>query len=435
MKFIFKALFMVLILNLLIFSMSVHIIHAAIYVSQEHGNNQNPGTKESPVKEIDRAISLAKAGQEIFIAGGIYTGTFGVGFMESDKPLKLFGSYDEEFANRCIVNTPTLFQPDNASGGKARKAFLRFTREIDGTIICGIVFDMGYRNAYHATEGIIEGLDTGRMLRSTERPATGNSTVEEPIIQVVSAAQGGDIVIQNCVFINGASFAIQGGLREGNFKVLNNVFISNRMAAIEIYGTCGSTAGPGTMANCGNVEIANNTILFTWSRLTDMKDMGYGIRIMTRCEYNIHNNIIGGSVLTAVDNTRFTPDDRIKLDNNIFFANKVADLEYSPGSNIKLNLTADQFGDLQFASAKGNRQEIPSGLPVNTAYLEGFLSASYTEQADFDPNSPANLWREAVGLNKQGSLTSSTTMFMNRYPWEDAVKLFGAIQGTGAQTF
>jgi hypothetical protein len=423
------------IILIVILASSMLVCDAAIYVSQTNGSNQNPGTKDSPVKEIDRAINLVEAGGEIFIAGGTYAGTFGVGYMESDKPLKMYGSYDETFTTRNIVDTPTVFQPDNEAGGKARKAFLKFTRAIDGTVVDGIVFDMGFRNAYHSTEGIIDGLETGRMLRSSERPTSGNSTAEEPIIQVVSAAQGGDLTIQNCVFVNGASFAVQGGLREGTFRVHNNVFVSNRMAAIEIYGTCGSKGGPGTMANCGTVDIANNTILFTWSRLADMKDMGYGVRVMTRCEYNIHNNIIGGSVLAGVDNTRFTPDDRIKMDNNIFFVNKQADLEYSPASNVKLNLTANQFGDLPFASARGNRRNIPDGLPVNKDYLEGFLSASYTEDVDFDPDSPANQLRAAVGMNKQGTIKSSVTMFMNRYPWRDAILLFGAVEGIGAQSF
>jgi hypothetical protein len=410
-------------------------LQAALYVSQTGGSNQNPGTKDSPVKEIDKAITLAQPGDDIYIAGGIYTGTFGVGYMETDKPLKLYGSYDETFTTRSIVDTPTVFQPDNAAGGKARKAFLKFTKAIDGTVIDGIVFDMGYRNAYSAAEGIIQGLETGRMLRSTERPSTGNSTAEEPIIQVVSAAQEGDITIQNCVFVNGASFGLQGGLRSGTFRVLNNVFVGNRMAAIELYGTCASKGGPGTMPDCGTVEIAYNTILFSWSRLKDMKDMGYGIRIMTKCTYNIHHNVIGGSVLAGIDNTRFTPDDRITIDDNIFFVNKQGDIEYSPASNVKLNLTVDQFGDLPFASVKNNRLEIPSKLPINQDYLEGFLSASYSEDVDFDPNSPANLWREAMGMNKQGKISSEVSMFMNRYPWRDTLRLFGAMDGCGAQAF
>jgi hypothetical protein len=406
---------------------------ASLHVSKSAGNNRNPGTKESPVKEIDRAIQLAQAGDEILIAGGIYSGTFGIGYIESDKPLKLIGSWDETFSNRDIQKTPTYFQPDNASGAKSRKAMLKFTKDVDGTLIDGIVFDMGLRNAYSSKEGIVEGLETGRLLRSTERPTTGNSTVEEPIIQIASAAKGGDVTIQNCVFVNGSSYAIQAGHRSGTIRILNNVFVANRMAAVEVFGTCASTGGPGTMSRCGTVEVAYNTILFTWSRLKDFMDMGYGVRIMTKCEYNIHHNIIGGSVMAAIDNSRFNPDEWIKVEHNIFFANKKADLQYSPASNTRLDLFADQFGDLMFAGIEGNHAEVPKGLAVNEKYLEAFLGARYSEQVDYDPNSPANQWREAMGLNKQGTIQSQVSMFMNRYPHQDAIRLVGAVSGWGAQ--
>ncbi len=404
-----------------------------IYVSKAKGSNKNAGTKESPVQEIDKAIALAKAGDEIRIAGGVYSGTFGIGYLETAKPLKIYGSFDEGFATRNIVKTPTLFQPDNASGGKARKAFLKFTKNVDGTVVDGLVFDMGFRNSYSPAEGKVPGVPTGRMLRATERPASGNSTAEEPIIQFVSACTGGDVTITNCVFANGASFGLQAGHRKGTLRVINNVFVGNRMAAIEIFGTCASTGGPGTMSLCGDVEIANNTILFTWSRLKDFKDMGYGIRIMTKCRYNIHDNIIGGSVLAGIDHSRFNKSEWVTIDNNTFFVNKQADLEYSPASNTKLNLQVSQFGDLEVASAKGNKGGIPKGLSVDKAYLEGFLSARYSEKIDFDPNSPANVWREVMGLNKQGKISSQVTMFMNRYPVNEALKLFGAVAGSGAQ--
>lgn len=408
---------------------------AAVYVSQALGSNQNPGTKEQPVKEIDRAVAIAAAGDTIFIAGGVYTGTFGIGYIESDKPLKLLGSHNETFTARSILETPTVFQPDNDAGGKARKAFLKLTKAIDGTLIDGIVFDMGYRNAYSSKDGLVDGLETGRFLRSTERPANGNSTVEEPIIQIVSAAQGGDLTIQNCVFVNGSSFAIQAGLREGTFRILNNVFVGNRMAAIEVYGTCAARGGPGTTPDCGTVEIAHNTILFSWSRQKDLLDMGYGIRVMTKCQYRIQHNVIGGSVLAGIDHSRFNPDDRLVIEDNIFFVNKQGDLEYSPASNTKLNIPVEQFGDLTFASVKGNRREIPTALPINTAYLQAFLDVRYTEQIDFNPDSPANQWREAMGLNKQGKIASAVTMFMNRYPWRDTLGLFGAMKGYGTQEF
>ena len=197
------------------------------------------------------------------------------------------------------------------------------------------------------------------------------------------------------------------------------------MAAIEIWGTSASTVP--------NADISNNTLLFTWSRLKDFMDMGYGVRIMTKMKYNIHHNIIGASVLTGVDHSRFNNDEWVNLDNNIFFLNKQSDMQYSPESNTKLNLSADEFEDLELASVSGNRNEIPQSLPVDKAYLEGFLSARYTEEADYNPDSPANQIREMLGLNKKGKLTTSVSMFGNRYPWKKALELFGAVEGIGVQ--
>lgn len=405
----------------------------AIYVSKTNGDNKNDGSKNSPVKEIDKAIQLVSPGGEIHIAEGIYSGTFDIGYLESNKPIKVYGSYNSDFTGRDIVKTPTVFQPDNASGGKSRKAFLKFTKDIDGTIIDGILFDMGMRNAYAPKEGIVNGVEGGRFLMPTEVPSSGNSSVTEPIIQFMSSCNGGDVTIQNCVFVNGANFGIQAGVRSGTFKVINNVFIANRMAAIEIYGTCPSTGGPNTLSLCGKVEIAYNTILFTWSRLKDFLDMGYGIRIMTKCEYDIHHNIIGGNILAGVDHSRFNKNEWVKVDNNIFFANKQADLFYTPVSNTKLNLMVSQFGDIEFASVTGNLTEIPKNVSINKAYLEGFLAARYSEQVDYDANSPSNQWREAMGMNKQGKIQSKVTMFMNRYPWKESLLLFNAVSGYGTQ--
>ena len=41
--------------------------------------------------------------------------------------------------------------------------------------------------------------------------------------------------------------------------------------------------------------------------------------------------------------------------------------------------------------------------------------------------------REMYGLPKQGKLTTQVSMFANRYPADDALKLFGAKADVGAQ--
>ena len=106
------------------------------------------------------------------------------------------------------------------------------------------------------------------------------------------------------------------------------------MAAIEIFGTGGKKGPKGPIEKSGDVEIAGNTILFTWSRLKDFADMGYGIRIMTMLSYNIHDNLIGCNILTGIDHTRGNLNEWVKIDNNIIFMNKQAPLLYvEPGKS------------------------------------------------------------------------------------------------------
>ncbi len=394
-----------------------------LYVSKANGKNSNPGTKEQPLKNIDKAVKVAQTGDTINVAGGIYSGTFDIGYIDCNKAVKLMGSFSPDFSARDIKKYPTVFQPDNKSGARSRKPLLRFSGDLNGVVVDGFVFDMGMRNAYHNKDGKPAGLETG-MLQLPPKKLTGQAaTVTEACLSIPSSAKGGDVLIQNNVFVNSAKFGIQAGLRKGTLKILNNVFIANRMAALEIYGTCRSTGGPKTLSLCGEVEIGYNTILFSWSRTKELLDMGYGIRIMTKLKYNIHHNVIGGNVLAGVDHSRFNKDEWVRLEHNIFFANKMADLEYSPASNTKLNLRVEQFGDLEFAGCTGNKDVIPKSLVIDKAYLEGFLNSRYTEQADFSPDSPANQFREIMGMNKQGKLTSRVTMYGNRYPWKAALDL------------
>jgi hypothetical protein len=56
----------------------------------------------------------------------------------------------------------------------------------------------------------------------------------------------------------------------------------------------------------------------------------------------------------------------------------------------------------------------------------------YSEKATLDADK-LNALRQAVGLPQQGTIVSKVDMFGNRYPLEDALKLFGAIDGKGAQ--
>ena len=56
----------------------------------------------------------------------------------------------------------------------------------------------------------------------------------------------------------------------------------------------------------------------------------------------------------------------------------------------------------------------------------------YSESTKLDAGK-CNALRSVLGLPLQGTITTKVDMFGNRYPLDDALKLFGAMPGKGAQ--
>jgi hypothetical protein len=102
-----------------------------------------------------------------------------------------------------------------------------------------------------------------------------------------------------------------------------------------------------------------------------------------------------------------------------------------------MRVRAENFDDVeQLNAVDGNKTVSDPAIfkgVMNEPYLAGFLAASYREKTDFDPNSPANTFRQAMGMNMVGTMQSTATMYANRYPWQEALKFFGAMNGVGAQ--
>jgi hypothetical protein len=65
--------------------------------------------------------------------------------------------------------------------------------------------------------------------------------------------------------------------------------------------------------------------------------------------------------------------------------------------------------------------------------LKGFASLKVVRSSNFDANSAANQYRQAHGLNMQGTETIRVSMYGNRYNFDKAMKFFGAKSGYGAQ--
>ena len=147
--------------------------------------------------------------------------------------------------------------------------------------------------------------------------------------------------------------------------------------------------------------------------------------------------------MAGFDNTKGdAKQKKVKLDNNIFFLNKKADVAITISPSIKfMKVEDDGFDDLEDVEGMESVSK-NSGLKdpalfkdvIDTNYLKAFLEATCTEQVDYDENSPINQFRAALGLNKQGKITTTVSMFANPYPFESAIRFFGVVKGFGAQT-
>ena len=416
------------------------------YVSAGTGKKKNAGnTPDAPLKAIWNALEKAAPGDTIHVAQGNYHGKTSCGWIMIDKPVSIIGGYADDFKTRDITKFPTMLKPTNEmnqtkpkmDGGTVSFAMWASANQADAlkgkdTVIDGLYIDQGDANSYHATKGKPEGVATGMYLTP---PAKGNTTYASINSAEMKGKTTGNLTIKNCVFLNASNYAIQISHHEGDVKILNNLFINSRMQACDILCTKNQNGAV-------KFEFANNTALFTWSRTDEMTDMGFAVRCNAKVDANIHHNILGLSVLYGFDNSK--GDDKtkkVKLDNNVFFLNKKGDAAVTISPNIKpFFVTDDAWEDFEDCTGMESVEKnislkdpaVFKGI-IDQAYLAGFLSATYTEKTSYDPNSPANVFRSALGMNKVGSIQSKVSMFANRYPDENVLKFFGAMPQYGAQ--
>ena len=413
---------------------------AELYVSQSTGKKKGPGTKEAPFKTINDAVKKAQPGDTIYIAAGNYTGKMGASEIIIDKAVTLVGGFAPDFSARDVTKYVTLIQPKNEKNDTKGIGLLTLNPPAGpgpDLVIDGLVIDQSYMNSYHTVKGKPEGVETGMWL---DPPAKGandkfGSAKSYSIYKETKNRYEGNIIIRNCVISNSGMHGINISHYKGEVKILNNVFVACRMMACAV--SCSKN-----QKGAVSVEFAYNTVLFSWSRTSEMTDMGYGFECMTNVTSNIHHNIFGLSVFAGVKNDKGDPKTKnVKLDNNVFFLNKIADVTAVKSPNqLKLRVDEEAFEDMSdfpgMASVEGNvALKNPAAFKgiINEAYLTAFLNATYSEKTNFDPNSPANVFRSALGINQRGTIKTKVSMYCNRYPLAEVYKLFGAYKDFGAQ--
>lgn len=421
---------------------------ADIHVSVTTGESfrKADGSKEKPYKDLQAALDRAQPGDTLLLAAGNYLGTSDRGYLIMTIPVNLMGGYTTDFGSRDVLKNRTLIQPTAAQGGTARShASLslgdpnkpRSFKAGSGVTIDGIIFDRGLANGYHPTKGKPADVETGMLINPPGQGVNGDqdrvTTIVQPLIYFGNGS--GDVTVRNCAFVNSGNYAMRGSWSAGKVNIHNNVFVNNTYAAIEINGA-GKDGDFDLSIDCGY-----NTMLFNWARTNDLGDMGYGFRFMNNVNSDVHHCLIGGSTFAALDRARVQSQKaheekkQTGAENNAFFLNKQADMAL-PGAGKFERVWAKDFEDREeLYKYEGNTQLDGALLKgkINEPYLQAFISASNSEEILLDRNSPANQFRSAFGMNLQATGTTKVDMYANRYPLEDALKLFGALEGKGAQ--
>ena len=427
------------------------------YVNAATGSNRNDGlTKETAIKDLQKAINIAEEGSTILVAEGNYLGTLDQGYIEVKKYISLIGGHNSDFTERNPVKYITWIRPDArhlATSGAHASMDIYVTGNRNGVVLIdGFSFDKGQYNRYlladpsNPVTATPEGCETGRILSVDESPKEPTTDGNCLSVQLLRGNVEGQVTIRNCTFINANHYAISMGCKGGHFNIYNNVFVANRMHSCEVNGMLAD------QKQC-SMEFHHNTVLFTWCRTKVMDGSGVAFSYRLGIDTKVYNNILGCNNFAALE--------RISIDSNpaneaarvtsavdnLFFMNFTQEPYYTGNADLKLPsgggqwlfVDASRFEDVeQLNEYKGNK-EMPVEYiekftsAIDPAYLKGYLSLNITQSQQYDRNSGANQLNRLFGQNQQGTEIVRVSMYGNRYPYMKAFDLYGVIEGYGAQ--
>lgn len=379
-----------------------------LYVSISDGSNRAEGTREAPFKNIQRALDVASDDAVILVSEGNYFGTLRSGNITIEKPVTILGGFNADFTERDVLKYRTTVRPsvesNETQSGKGTMQ-IRVRRAGTRVIVDGLLFDRGNSIAYDpAGEGQPEGVLTPRMQALGEVGKGGENLDRETktaqtAILFLDNCQS-DVEIRNCAFVNAPDCAIR-GTAGAPVLIENNVFACIRKAAVEIGGSM--------IARNADIRFACNTVLFVWPTEPE-GDMGFAFRFMNGANGFLDHNILGCCSLAALDRCRV---ETIKekeaqkvtsAEYNVFFQNPLGDIAL-PGGDRPLLVQVRDFEDVeQLTGVAGNRDS------EDPAIFEGALDEAYL-----------------------AGFQTSETMYMNRYGFDKALALFGAVDGFGAR--
>lgn len=431
------------------------------YVSSNGSARADGLSKEQALKDLQKAIDLAEDGSTILVAEGNYLGNMDRGYIEcgkfgtaSDhgKFLKFYGGYSLDFSERDPVKYITKIQPNEKSPRVLGAALFHITarrgygdnRPAGEVVVDGFTFDGGELIMYNGAD--ITDPRTGTpntevltgMLLHPDASGIKPVGYSKADWRALHLTVEGQVKVTNCVFVNCRCFGLQAAMGAGHIDVSNNIFIANRYASCEVWGNLKSG-----MEDQVSFDFHHNTILFTWPVTKEFDSMGQGFRFMNGIRtINVYNNIFGFNSRCGVERCRYESNAEYEkkkesnLFNNYFIGNKF-DLEICKNS-AGINVPASRIEEAEEIGPKyENNKEMPFDQnfisAIDAPYLKGFTELKISDSQSYDANSSANQLNRYLGLNQQGTKITRVSMFANKYPWEKARDLFGAVKDYGAQ--
>ena len=408
------------------------------YVSPAGSNRADGSTPQTAKKDLQAMLNYLRDqdinGATIRIAEGNYLGSLDAGYIEIYNWVTLQGGWNSSFTERNPLKYLTRIEPtEKQRETNSAKALIQVNKALDDVqatrpkgslFIDGLCLNLGFENTYQPD---------GQLADMTP-PQINHALFHS------DGWIAGHVYIRNCVFANGPYFAIQFGSRCGKVVISNNVFVSNRYAAVRV-------ESGGKTGKSAHVIFHHNTIAFTWCRDKAMEDMGYGYECMTKMDCDIKYNIFACNNNAAISRTHVLsgPDKAIEakrvtdIHHNAFFMNP-ADLQLPPtGGGKWTNVKAAQFEDLDatiIPKAEGNvelSKNDPFVKALDPKFLKAFSELKVVRNSTYDGNSKDNRVREALGTNQKGYETIRTSFYGNRYSLEKAILLFGINLEYGAQ--
>ena len=383
---------------------------------------------ENAKKDLQAVLNTIKENNEkgavIRVSEGNFLGAANAGYIEINSWVTLEGGWNTDFTERNPLRYITRIEPSQEQLGTNGNKGMIHIKGLDdvmakspkGTLIIdGIMLNMGMENAYMPADPKDErngcpskAFETGLM--------QGTPPQVEHRLLWSDGGIAGNVIIRNCMFLNGNNYGILITSRCGEVEICNNVFVCCR------YSSC-CVMGGDKNGEASHVNFHHNTVAFSWCRDKYMEDMGYGFEYRTYVNADVHHNIFVGSNNAALARTHVLSGPDVVIENkrvtnlydNYFYLNQT-DLQLpSKGggrwTNVMCSDIEDMVDEKTLPRAENNRRLSEDDAALNAfdaAFLDAFAKLLNTKP------------RKAI-------------LYGNRYNFDKALQLFGAKDNYGAQ--